>query len=122
MMTTETRQHNINPATGRCIMCGRNGWNRERHPECDYQRPLTQPAPELGGEWQQIGGQVWEGRRLIASTYNDELLAAEIASDHAAVARLVNTLTHVRNFVSDSRALRSIDATLDLVSRQRKPQ
>ena len=47
--TTETkRQHTVNPATGNCVMCGRNQWNRERHPECDYKPRAPQPALDAG--------------------------------------------------------------------------
>lgn len=41
---TEDRQHVVNPDTDRCVMCGRNTWNRERVPVCDYDPNKPNPV------------------------------------------------------------------------------
>lgn len=43
---TAERQHSVNPATGRCVLCGRNSFNRERVPICDYQPPSPRAAAQ----------------------------------------------------------------------------
>lgn len=34
-------EHQVNPVTGNCVMCGRNAFNRKHTPQCDYKAKST---------------------------------------------------------------------------------
>ena len=42
----QPREHNVNPQTGRCVMCGRNAFQRGWGPDCPYPEPQGKAQPE----------------------------------------------------------------------------
>lgn len=75
------REHSVNPTTDRCVMCGRNRFNRERTPNCDVkwhsatpERVLEAPAapttilPRESPEAETLGIGGSHGSRAPAST------------------------------------------------------
>jgi hypothetical protein len=40
----KTKEHQVNPTTDRCVMCGRNRFQRENTPECTF-KPFKEGDP-----------------------------------------------------------------------------